>query len=408
MLSMPILPLPRSGPRRLNFTVREVTGWYERRRFARFAARLYRNDRYWAPAVVSERMRALDPKKNPVLARIPLGLFMGESRTLDETVGTIAVWIEPEQPAGRQARRFGSFGLLEAINEGAVVTGLLEAAEKWVREHLRGAAGLRGPLELDAWRSPGVLVDGYNDRPGALMPYNPPYYAELVETAGCTPGAEMLAYQLDLAALEDAGGVGATRLHSEALAVAAGHDLVVRETTGELDRASAGEPGQRLQDGAWRIGLPPADVSSLDLIGRLNELAARHPAATLLVVEDSEDGAAAAFGAAVPNAGTPALIALGTRLAGRWRARPAEGHGTASRGARRAGVRLLPAIIRTDRLDWDLEGLLLSELLRLSIRRGYARAEVSPVPAGDRAARDRLEALGARPIKAYRIYEKRF
>jgi len=88
--------------------------------------------------------------------------------------------------------------------------------------------------------------------------------------------------------------------------------------------------------------------------------------------------------------------------------RSSAGYRMASRAARKAGIRLLPAIVRTDCLDWGLEPLVLSKLLDRMAQQGQRLAEVSPVPAGDPAATDRLATLGASPYKTYRIYERRF
>jgi hypothetical protein len=407
MLYMPMLPLPLSGPRRLNFTVREISGWYDRRRFVRFAARLYRGDRYWASGVISERARALDPKKNPALAHIRMGLFMAESRTLDEIVGAIAVWADDRGEATRSGPRAGSFGLFEVVNEEEVASGLLEAAETWVQEQLPGANRLRGPMELDPCRSPGLLVDGYNQRSAILMPYNPPYYPELIEAAGYAPGTEYLAYQLDLYALRDSPGAEAIRLKTEASIVQASHDLVVCDVNEESGCQSL-QAALRSCDTTWRLGPESTEVTSADLAWRLNHIAASRHTATILVARTSTDGCAVAFGVAALNTREPVFARLGRRTAGgRW-GRSLPGRQVASRAAGRAGIRFLPAVVRTDCRSWGLEGLILSELLARMAQQGHALAEVSPVPAADPAARARLAALGASPCKTYAIYEKRF
>jgi hypothetical protein len=409
MLQMPMFPLPPSGPRRLNFTVREISGRYDRRRLVRFAAKLYRGDRYWAPGIVSERMRALDPKRNPALANISLGLFMAESRTLDDIVGTIAVWADDRDLDARPSRRAGAWGLFESINEEEVVSSLLETAETWVREHVGGIKVLRGPMELDLLRSPGLLVDGYNRRPAALMPYNPPFYAELIETSRYAPGPELVAYQLDLSALKDPQGAGRWPRQDEGMAGPSTHDVVVRDAGEEANwRTLLGDAGQESLAATWRVGPESQEISFPDLVTRLGGITAQHRAAVFLIARDRERGDVVAFAVAVPNAGEPWLLAHARRLAGRWRGPSPQGHRGVSRAASRAGIHLMPAIIRMDCLDWGLEELLLTELLAEASRRGYAQAEVSPVPAGDSETRERLAALGASPSKTYRIYEKRF
>ena len=408
MLAIPIFPLPLSGPRRLNFTVRELSGGHDRRRFVRTAANVYRGDRYWAPGIISERLRSLDPKKNPGLAHIQLGLFAAESRTMEERIGAIAVWAGEPAGAIRAASRVAFFGMFEVINEEEVAGSLFEAAQAWALEHLPEAGGLRGPMELDPFRSPGLLVDGFNHRPGAFMPYSLPYYPELIETAGYQPATELLAYRVDLSAFRDAYG-GAARLHAEAEPVRAGRVLAVRDLERRADwRAILPEAEEGPPRLTWRVGPESPALTTSELLLHLKWVTAQHPAATILAVCTGEDGDAIAFGVAVPNTRQPALAALGTRVVSRWIGRSQEGNRMASRSARKAGIRLMPAIVRTDCLDWGLEAPILYELLSRAARQGYTTAELSPVPAGDPAAGDRLAALGASPSKTYAIYEKRF
>jgi hypothetical protein len=407
MLYMPILPLPMSGPRRLNFTIREISGWYDRRRFVRFAARLYRGDRYWAHDIISERAQALDPKKNPSLTHIQLGLFMAESRTLDEIVGTIAVWADTRGGAIRSIPRTGFFGLFESINEEEVASSLLETAETWVQQQLPGANGLRGPMELDPCRSPGMLVDGYNHRPAVLMPYNPPYYAELIEEAGYRPGRELVAYQVDLSALRDSPGVDAIRPQT----MEARRDLVVREIRREPDwRAIPPQAERRLADTTWRLDPEAPAVTFPELLLNLKCIAGRHPSAITLVARAGEDGDAVAFGVAAPNLRQSALASFGKRLTDRWLVgrQSALWPGTVSRRAQRAGIRLLPPMVRADCQSWGLERLLLSGLLTRATQRAYTAAEISPVAAGDAATAQMLAEYRATPCKTYRIYQKGF
>jgi hypothetical protein len=471
MLTMPMLPLPLSGARRLNFTVREISGGHDRRRFVRLAANVYRGDRYWASGILSERLRSLDAKKNPGLAHTQLALFAAESRTMDEIIGSIAVWAGDPAGATRSASRVGCFGMFEVINEEEVAGSLFEAAESWAQEHLTEAGGRRGPMELDPFRSPGLLVDGYNHRPGVLMPYNLPYYPELIETAGYEPGTKLLAYQLDLSALRNGYGTGATGLQIDAETVQTDHALVLRDLQGEADwRGILPEAEQGSSRITWLIGPESPALTTSELTLHLKRIAARHPSATILAARIGEDGDTVAFGVAVPNVRQPALVTLVRRLTDGW----LRGSGSASSMAnvtlsglvnqlprRRASSEESPC--RTGRdssLSWLCRGACGTEPLRMTPRGDSAPREVrtrqgmapraarkagirlmSPIvrrdclawgleapilsellsraagqgyttaelsPAVDLAARDRLAALGASPCKTYAIYKKRF
>jgi hypothetical protein len=407
---IPIFPLPPSGPRRLDFTIREITGAWDRRRFVRFAARVYRGDRYWAPGILSERTRALDPRKNPALAHTPPALFMAESRTLDEPVGAIAVWFDSRGASG-SGRKIGRFGLFEAVNEGEVIASLLESAETWLQQHLPDAGGLRGPMELDPCRSPGLLVDAYNLKPAVLMPYNPPYYAELIEDAGYEPGPEHLAYRIDLAALRDPSGPEAIRLRAEARPAEDGSDLDVREIGGESGWQRIVSAAQQGPAGAtWSLGPETPTAIQPELAYYLKQITGRRPSTITLAVRAGEEGEPLAFGMAVPNHHEAALVSFVKRLKrmcpdGRERRAAA---GMVSRRAGKAGIRLLPPIVRSDCRGFEIERLLISGLLIRAAQRGYATAEVSPVPADDTAAYRRTAECRAIPYKTYRIYEKRF
>ena len=96
----------------------------------------------------------------------------------------------------------GSFGFLAIAGPGEVdaVRALLAAAARWLGE--RGAETVIGPLSWTAADEAGVLVVG-NDEPAATgRPWNPPWYADLLETSGLEPAEDRGSYWL---AAEDDG-----------------------------------------------------------------------------------------------------------------------------------------------------------------------------------------------------------
>ncbi len=112
----------------------------------------------------------------------------------DEIIGGIAVWLA--ENAGEQMA--AHFGMFEVVNNPEVGEALIEAAEFWLMEHFPAEA-IRGPFSLDERRAPGLLVDGFNVAPGPFLPYNPPYYPEMIEHAGYEPSSEAYAFILPAA-----------------------------------------------------------------------------------------------------------------------------------------------------------------------------------------------------------------
>ena len=75
--------------------------------------------------------------------------------------------------------RWGWFGFLEFERDPEALHALLDAAAGWLRE--RGQERMVGPASFAMNDESGVLIEGYDLRPMILQPWNPPYYAELLE-----------------------------------------------------------------------------------------------------------------------------------------------------------------------------------------------------------------------------------
>lgn len=164
--------------------------------FVLFPFRLYRDDPYWVPPLIGDRMDHFDPQKNPFFKHAEVQLF----RALrdGETVGTIAaiaddkhveVWHEP----------VGFFGEFECIDDPAVAHALLDAAREWLASH--GREVMRGPLNMNINEEVGLLVDGFDGPPAVMMTYNPPYYQCLLEGYGLVKAKDLHAYKVDIAAI---------------------------------------------------------------------------------------------------------------------------------------------------------------------------------------------------------------
>jgi hypothetical protein len=202
-MGYPLNLFPPSRPGRLIVSVREASSWLDRRQFAGLPWHIYKGDRYWVSPDRGARRRSLSPRHNPRLADGRFALFLAEAHNVgltDEVVGSFAVWLESEDDEGATAR----FGCFEVINEPEVAETLIDAAEVWLLERFPVMA-IRGPHPLDNRCAPGLLTDGFNVRPPALMPYNPPYYPEMLERAGYEPSSGAQAFLLPAQTAQAAG-----------------------------------------------------------------------------------------------------------------------------------------------------------------------------------------------------------
>ena len=91
--------------------------------------------------------------------------------------------------------KVGFFGQFEAIDDPAVSTALLDAAEDWLAS--QGADTIRGPQNLPVNEAtPGCLTNGFNSRPVMYYHYNKPYYGNLLQASGLEPAKKIYSWEV--------------------------------------------------------------------------------------------------------------------------------------------------------------------------------------------------------------------
>ena len=133
----------------------------------------------------------LDTKGNPFYRHADRQLFI--ARRNGRAVGRIAA-IENRAHNSFHADRVGFFGFFESVDDHAVARALLRSASEWLRG--RGLSTVRGPMNPSTNHDCGVLVDGFDEHPVFLTPWNPPYYDALLRDAGMAPAKELVGYWL--------------------------------------------------------------------------------------------------------------------------------------------------------------------------------------------------------------------
>lgn len=189
----PIAPQKKTA-RDLILHTEEVTSGGDRRALAAVGRYVHRGDPRWMPPLPHARADALRPG-NPLLRGRTAG-FLGIAQNLglgDETVGAIAAYAEDGED---EDGAIGRWGLFEAINVTALGERLFYEAETWLFENTPATTSLQGPTSLEPLTPAGLLIDGFDAWPAALLPYNPPYYPEIVEGEGYEPAREWGAWTL--------------------------------------------------------------------------------------------------------------------------------------------------------------------------------------------------------------------
>ena len=176
-------------------TIHPVKDKNDIREFVELAFRLNRGDPAWVPPLKSEVYSLLTAGKNPWFEHGKAQLFL--ARRKGRTVGRISAHIDElalAQPAEQgMGPGTGNWGLLEAEDEETTRV-LLVAAEDWLRT--QGMHRSLGPLSISVWDEPGLLIEGFDNRPTVMMGHNSPLYRGWIEATGYRPIKQLINYDV--------------------------------------------------------------------------------------------------------------------------------------------------------------------------------------------------------------------
>jgi hypothetical protein len=359
-----------------------------RRTFLRLPQRLYADDPCWvAPLELELRQRLWGG--NPFLLHASAQAWVAYSG--ERAVGRITAQFDRLQQECQQDMA-GSFGLIEAEDDPAVVAALLDTAVAWLHQH--GARRIRGPLNLSVNEECGLLVEGFDTPPSIMMGHARPYYDALLQGWGLVKARDLLAYRV-------APDFAAPRVMTRLAESLAGQVRVRAMRRSEKARELA--ILRDIFNDAWsqNYAFVPFTVEEFDDIGKL---------LTLLLPDEyvqiaEVDGEPAAFIVGMPN-----IHEITAKLAGRllpfgwlrllW--------GVKVRHPRSARVPLMGVRkkFQQSRLGPGLAFMVIDAVRKGFCARGVREVELSWILEDNSGMRSIIEAIGGQAYKRYRIYEK--
>lgn len=159
--------------------------------FIDFPHDLYQDDPCYVPELFIAQQDMLTPGKHPFYEHSQAKLFLAYNG--ERLVGRIAA-IYNTNHNEFTGKKDGFFGFFESINDQEITNLLLKEATLWLKE--KGADNLVGPVNLSTNDTCGLLVDGFDRPPMAMMPHNSVYYQKLLETNGLKKQIDLLAYSI--------------------------------------------------------------------------------------------------------------------------------------------------------------------------------------------------------------------
>ncbi|MGQ9672157.1 MAG: hypothetical protein ACUVV5_03360 [Candidatus Aminicenantales bacterium] len=356
------------------------------RHFLLFPWKIYKDDPNWVPPLLVDMKEKLNPKKNPFFEHARMELFLG--RRDGEIAGRIAGIIDDNH------NRFHSekvvfFGLYESINDPEVAQALLEAVSDWGRG--QGMEVLRGPMNLSMNDECAFLLEGFDSPPAIMMPYNPPYYLDLMEKCGLRKAKDLYAFFM-------------TRNHEEAEKVRLVIEKKEKEspvTLRTVTKQTLDEDIKKIQyvyNNAWEKNwgfVPWTEKEMAHIAHKLKQIADLD-----LVILAEDKGKPVGFAFGLPN-----YNEILKRLNGRLT--PLGILKFLYYRNKIEGMRALVFGILKEYRQTGLSYLLYHALERNAIQKGYKWGELSWQLEDNEAVNRFNLSLGARIYKKYRIYEKR-
>ncbi|PCI37273.1 MAG: N-acetyltransferase [Elusimicrobia bacterium] len=346
--------------------------------------KIYKNSDLWVPPIKKD-VRDILTEKNPFWQHAERELFL--AKVDGEIVGRCGAIVD-QVYLDFHGEKCGFFGFFECIDDKAVAAALLEAARNWLRA--KGMLIMRGPTSPSFNEECGVLIEGYDDPPAILMPYNLRYLGGLIEAAGMHKAKDLWSYAIPT------GNPIPPRLVKMAARVRRNKNITVRS----MRKNRWDEELQHIRDiynEAWEKnwGFTPMTEAELDLMAE-NLKPILDPDAVHFV---EVDGKVVAFSVMLPDV-NQVLKRLNGKL-GPWEiVKFLYYYRKIDR------LRLVTLGVRKEFRGRGLEVLLYNETWKVARIKGWKKAELGWILEDNDKMNRGMDALTGRVYKIHRIYEQ--
>lgn len=174
-----------------NINIKKVETKKDIHRFILFPWEVYKDDPNWVPPLLVDFQEKIDKKKNPFFEHSEMELFLAFKD--GKITGRIAAILDKNHNKFHDEKVI-FFGLYESFEDLETARSLLDKVALWGRE--RGMEILRGPMNISMNDECAFLLDSFDSPPVIMMPYNPPYYLELMEKCGLAKAKDLYAFYM--------------------------------------------------------------------------------------------------------------------------------------------------------------------------------------------------------------------
>ena len=170
----------------------------QKKEFADFPNRLYRDVPQYLPFLYSDTINTMNPRKNFAFEFCEAKFWLAKRG--DETVGRIGAIINHKADEKWRKKQM-RFWQPDFIDDYEVSAALFEVVEKWAKE--KGCSEIVGPLGFTDLDLEGMLVDGFDETGIFCTYYNYPYYLKHMEALGYEKDTDWVEYKIDIPEKEE-------------------------------------------------------------------------------------------------------------------------------------------------------------------------------------------------------------
>lgn len=174
----------------MNNLTHQVTSKRDLNRFIDLPFDIYKDSPYWVPPL-KITVKDLFKPKHPFFDHGKTKSWVAERD--GKVVGRITAIVNDAHNEFHD-EKCGFFGFFESIDDENVASELFKEAEDYLKAE--GMETIRGPVSPSTNYECGTLIEGFDEIPYLMMPYNYSYHKKLIEGQGYTKARDLVSFHL--------------------------------------------------------------------------------------------------------------------------------------------------------------------------------------------------------------------
>lgn len=363
-----------------------VTSRRQLKQFIDFPHDLYRDDANYVPELFIAQKDLLTT--HPFHKHSSLQCFLALEG--DRVVGRIAAILNNNHNEFNKSND-GFFGFFDCIDDAETSALLFAEAAAWLKA--KGTATIIGPVNFSTNETCGMLLEGFDRPPVAMMTYNKPYYLRLMEQNGFGKKTDLLAYEITDSDYSDRSAK-MVELLEERLKQ---RHITIRKANMK-DFANEVAAIHSVYNAAWDKNLGFVPMTDAEFKYMAKDLKLVIDPDFVLVAE--HEGKMIGFALCIPDINQVLIKVKRGRLF------PTGIFKLLTQRKKINGVRVIALGVLDGYRKMGIEGVFYGRIIRTCLQKGIRNAEASWILEDNDMMNRAIEHIKGKVYKKYRIYEK--